>query len=50
MNETQIVAKKLKSLRSSEDNKSKAKGNPTKAVEDLEAQLTALKVRFPHSE
>ena len=50
MNETQIIVKKLKSLRSTEDNKSKVKGDPVKATEDLEAQLAALKVCFAHSE
>ena len=50
MNETQIIVKKLKSLRSSEDDKSKVRGDPTKVVEDLEAQLAVLKVRFTHSE
>ena len=50
VNETQIIVKKLKSLRSSEDDKSKVRGDPTKVVEDLEAQLAVLKVRFTHSE
>ena len=50
MNETQVIVKKLKSLRSSEDNKLKVKGDPTKVVEDLEARLAALKVCIAYSE
>ena len=43
VNETQIIVKKLKSLRSSDG---KANDNPARAVQDLEAQLTALKVCY----
>ncbi|KAF9648027.1 Bud-site selection protein [Thelephora ganbajun] len=43
VNETQIIVKKLKSLRSSDDKKGKAKNDPTEALQDLEAQLIALK-------
>ena len=50
MNETQIIVKKLKSLRSSDGDKGRAKVDPTKVAQDLEAQLAALKVCFVHSE
>jgi len=46
VNETQIIVKKLKSLRSADG---KVKDDPARAVRDLEAQLTALKVRFAPS-
>ena len=46
LNETRIIVKKLKSLRSSPDNPRSAKTDPTKTLQDLEAQLAALKVRF----
>ena len=49
MNETKVIVK-LKSLRSSEDNKSKVEGDPTKVVEDLAARLAALKVCIAHLE
>jgi hypothetical protein len=49
VNETQIIVKKLKSLRSSGDKEGKAKDS-AKGVQDLEAQLVALKVRFSHLE
>ena len=49
VNETQIIVKRLKSLRSSGDKEGKAK-DPAKGVQDLEAQLVALKVRFSHLE
>ena len=45
-NETRIIVKKLKSLRSSPDKPRSAKTDPTKTLQDLEAQLAALKVRF----
>ena len=47
MNETQIIVKKLKTLRSSDGG---TRNDFAKAVGDLEAQLMALKVRFTHSE
>ena len=45
VNETQIIVKKLKSLRSSTDKPGTATHNPANTVQDLEAQLAALKVR-----
>ena len=50
MNETQTIIKKLKLLRSSDDDKGKTRGDLAKPVEDLEAQLAALKVCITRSE
>ena len=49
-NETQIIVKKLKSLRSLSNESGTAKHDPTKTPQDLEAQLIALKVHFPNFE
>ena len=46
LNETRIIVKKLKSLRSSPDRVRSVKTDPTKTLQDLEAQLIALKVCF----
>ena len=50
MNETQVIVKKLKFLRSPSDKPGKIKHDPAMAMQDLEAQLAALKVRFAHSQ
>jgi hypothetical protein len=46
VNETRIIVRKLKSLRSSSDRPGTAKHDPATVVRDLEAQLDALKVHF----
>ena len=45
MNETQIIVKKLRSLRSLTDKPGTATHNPANTVQDIESQSAALKVR-----
>ena len=49
VNETQIIVKKLKSLRSSSDGARTTKHDSTKILQDLEVQLVALKVRLAYA-
>ena len=49
-NETKIIVKKLKSLRSLSNEPGTITYNPAKTPQDLEAQLIALKVRVAHLE
>jgi len=50
VNETRIIVKKLKSLRSSPDKPETTKHDPATIVQELESQLAALKVCCVHSE
>lgn len=49
-NETQIIVKKLKSLRSLSSEPGRVTHNPAKTLPELEAQLNALKVCAAHFE